>query len=321
MLWSLVYFLPILSGTIADQIGFRRSLLVAFVLLAARLLPDGLPGLVRRQHAERDDRRRGHRGPARLSSMIVARDPAHRRRRLGHQAVHLGHRAEDRRRAGHARLRHLLHGDQHRLAVRPRHGVRRAQRLERRARSSPSSAVLRAGRGRHRPARAAHDEGGTQPQRTSGRRRPASRPIVVARRGRRCRGSTAPRAAERVGGRGGEPVLHLRGRGRGVASWRSSSCSSSTASRRRTPDAPAKPKRSVGRILLDMVLVLRSGRFTLFLVVMTGFFFLYNQVYNVLPLYVKRVVETEPGDGPLHRRQPVRHRLLPAPDHAARSAR
>lgn len=59
--------------------------------------------------------------------------------------------------------------------------------------------------------------------------------------------------------------------------------------------APAKPKRSVGRILLDMVLVLRSGRFTLYLVVMTGFYFIYNQVYNVLPLYVKKVVETNPA--------------------------
>ncbi|OFV80276.1 MAG: hypothetical protein A2Y78_10740 [Acidobacteria bacterium RBG_13_68_16] len=58
---------------------------------------------------------------------------------------------------------------------------------------------------------------------------------------------------------------------------------------------PARPKRSVGRILLDMVLVLRSGRFTLFLVVISGFFFLYNQVYNVLPLYVKRVVELSPA--------------------------
>jgi dipeptide/tripeptide permease len=57
----------------------------------------------------------------------------------------------------------------------------------------------------------------------------------------------------------------------------------------------AKPKRSVGRILLDMVLVLKSGRFTLFLVVISGFFFLYNQVYNVLPLYVKRVVELSPA--------------------------
>ena len=58
---------------------------------------------------------------------------------------------------------------------------------------------------------------------------------------------------------------------------------------------PAKPKRSVGRILVDMVAVLLNGRFTLYLIVMTGFYFLYNQVYNVLPLYVKRVVETNPA--------------------------
>jgi hypothetical protein len=44
-----------------------------------------------------------------------------------------------------------------------------------------------------------------------------------------------------------------------------------------------------------MVYVLRSGRFTLYLVVMTGFYFIYNQVYNVLPLYVKKVVETAPA--------------------------
>jgi dipeptide/tripeptide permease len=66
----------------------------------------------------------------------------------------------------------------------------------------------------------------------------------------------------------------------------------------REPEAsasPAKPKRSVGRILLDMVLVLRSGRFSIYLVVMSGFYFIYNQVYNVLPLYVKKVVETDPA--------------------------
>jgi dipeptide/tripeptide permease len=62
-----------------------------------------------------------------------------------------------------------------------------------------------------------------------------------------------------------------------------------------TEGAPAKPKRSIGRILLDMVLVLRSGRFTLYLIVMTGFYFLYNQVYNVLPLYVKKSVEANPA--------------------------
>ena len=59
--------------------------------------------------------------------------------------------------------------------------------------------------------------------------------------------------------------------------------------------APARPARTIGRILLDMVLVLRNRRFTLYLVVMTGFYFLYNQVYNVLPLYVKKVVETDPA--------------------------
>ena len=44
-----------------------------------------------------------------------------------------------------------------------------------------------------------------------------------------------------------------------------------------------------------MVLVLRNKRFSLFLLVMSGFWFLYNQVYNVLPLYTKRVVETHPA--------------------------
>ncbi len=56
-----------------------------------------------------------------------------------------------------------------------------------------------------------------------------------------------------------------------------------------------KPKKPVGRILADMVLVLRNPRFTLFLLVMSGFWFIYNQVYNVIPLYLKRVVETNPA--------------------------
>ncbi len=60
-------------------------------------------------------------------------------------------------------------------------------------------------------------------------------------------------------------------------------------------DAPQKPKRSAGQILVDMFLVLKNPRFTLFLLVISGFFFLYNQVYNVMPLYVKRVVETSPA--------------------------
>jgi proton-dependent oligopeptide transporter, POT family len=43
ILWTLVYFLPILSGTVADIVGFRRSLLVAFVLLAAGYFLMGYP--------------------------------------------------------------------------------------------------------------------------------------------------------------------------------------------------------------------------------------------------------------------------------------
>lgn len=67
----------------------------------------------------------------------------------------------------------------------------------------------------------------------------------------------------------------------------------------RDPDrpagAPAGPRKSPGQVLLNMVLVLRNGRFALFLLVSSGFWFLYNQVYNVLPLYVKRVVEADPA--------------------------
>lgn len=69
----------------------------------------------------------------------------------------------------------------------------------------------------------------------------------------------------------------------------------------RDPDAssaagtPAKPRRSIGRILLDMVLVMKNIRFAMFLLVSSGFFFIYSQVYNVLPLYLKKVVETDPA--------------------------
>jgi len=41
--------------------------------------------------------------------------------------------------------------------------------------------------------------------------------------------------------------------------------------------------------------VLGNLRFLLFLIVSSGFWFLYNQVYNVLPLYVKKVVEANPA--------------------------
>jgi len=58
---------------------------------------------------------------------------------------------------------------------------------------------------------------------------------------------------------------------------------------------PARPRRSLPRIFLDMVLVLRNPRFALFLLVNVGFTFLYAQVYNVLPLYLATVLEKKPA--------------------------
>ena len=58
---------------------------------------------------------------------------------------------------------------------------------------------------------------------------------------------------------------------------------------------PDKPKRSIPEVFFGMFKVLRSGRFAMFLVVSSGFYFIYNQVYNVLPLYVKKTVELTPA--------------------------
>jgi len=60
-------------------------------------------------------------------------------------------------------------------------------------------------------------------------------------------------------------------------------------------ESEKKPPKSILRILADMILVLRNLRFALFLVVSSGFFFIYSQVYNVLPLYLKKVVELDPA--------------------------
>jgi dipeptide/tripeptide permease len=61
------------------------------------------------------------------------------------------------------------------------------------------------------------------------------------------------------------------------------------------PTAPARPRKSIRQIFVDMVTVFRNKRFALFLLASSGFNFLYNQVYNVLPLYVKKVVEPNPA--------------------------
>ncbi len=58
---------------------------------------------------------------------------------------------------------------------------------------------------------------------------------------------------------------------------------------------PGKPRKSVPEILTGMVTVIFNLRFFLFLLVSCGFFFLYNQVYVALPLYLKTVVEAKPA--------------------------
>jgi dipeptide/tripeptide permease len=66
----------------------------------------------------------------------------------------------------------------------------------------------------------------------------------------------------------------------------------------RDPDRPAgapeKPRKSVREIFLGMFVVLKNLRFVLFLGVSCGFWFLYTQVYNVLPLYTQSTLEISP---------------------------
>ncbi|MDR2697599.1 MAG: MFS transporter [Holophagales bacterium] len=56
-----------------------------------------------------------------------------------------------------------------------------------------------------------------------------------------------------------------------------------------------KPARSVGDILLGMIKVLMNLRFTTFIIITSGFYFIYNQVYNLLPLYTKKTIELTPA--------------------------
>ena len=60
LLWGLIYFMPILSGTLADKVGFKRSLSVSFVLISLGYFIMGniqrlWPGLIGRSAAEAAD--------------------------------------------------------------------------------------------------------------------------------------------------------------------------------------------------------------------------------------------------------------------------
>jgi proton-dependent oligopeptide transporter, POT family len=220
VLWSLVYFLPILSGTIADQVGYRRALLVAFVLLAIGYFLMGFP-------------------------------------------VWLG-------------------------------GARLAQEVE---------PAVTAGTGVFLPVVAAIlliGMGGSviKPcilgtvQKTAGSRATLAFAIFYM--------------VVNIGSLFGRSVSYLVRKHFTFNFIFAVAMSCSVVAflvvlfLYREPEGasggrtPAQPRRSPGRILLDMLLVLRSLRFTLFLLVSSGFNFLYSQVYNVLPLYLKKVVETNP---------------------------
>ena len=219
LLWTLVYFLPILSGTIADQVGFRRSLLAAFVLLVGGYFLMGYPVWL---------------GGAELSKDIA-----------------------DDVTAGAGVMVPVV------------------------------AALILIGLGGSivKPCIA-----GTV-QKTSGVRTTLGFSIFYM--------------IINVGSLFGRSMGYL-ARTRyglsfifGVAMACSAAAFLVVLLSYRDPEpalgAPAKPRRSIGRILVDMVLVLKSGRFTLFLLVSSGFNFLYSQVYNVLPLYLKKVVETNPA--------------------------
>jgi dipeptide/tripeptide permease len=60
LLWGIIYFMPILSGTLADKFGFKRSLSVSFVLIAMGYFVMGnlqrlWPGLIGKGAAETVD--------------------------------------------------------------------------------------------------------------------------------------------------------------------------------------------------------------------------------------------------------------------------
>ncbi|MBN1772483.1 MAG: MFS transporter [Deltaproteobacteria bacterium] len=223
LLWTLVYFLPILSGTIADQVGFRRSLLVAFVLLAGGYFLMGFPAWL---------------GGATLTPEV------------GSEVT-----------AGGAIWAPLLVG----------------------------IVLIGLGGSVIKPCISG------SVQKTAGKRATLAFAIfymVIN------IGSLFGRGVSWVvRSQFGLPYIFAVAMGCSVIAFFVVTLLYEDPDRLRleAAAAPARPKRSVGRILLDMVLVLKNPRFALFLLVSSGFNFLYAQVYNVLPLYLKKVVETDPA--------------------------
>ncbi len=289
VLWGLVYFLPILSGTIADQIGFRRALLIAFVLLAIGYLFMGYPvwfGGSTLSQTISPEVTVGRRDAIMVVSAIVligigasvvkpcisgtVQKVSGARTTLGfaifYMVINIG----------------SLFGRGTAFVVRTGSGTGTVLAVVAVLALAAFGIVALV----HRTTKADRSRGDIWVA-TAG----FTGIVVLA--ALAVSWIYRSQAAERVGTQGSSLSYIF-----AVAAGASVVAFFVVLLTYHEPAADvvaAKPKRSVGRILLDMVLVLRSGRFTLYLIVMTGFYFLYNQVYNVLPMYVKRVVETDPA--------------------------
>jgi len=222
VLWGLVYFLPILSGAIADQIGFKRALLLAFILVSAGYLAMGYP--VWLGGATLMDVP-GHEVTATLSSVIPVC--------LGVLFIGIG-----------------------------------------------GSFV--------KPCIA-----GTV-QKTAGTRRALGFAIFYM--------------VINIGSLAGRFVSYKVRRSEGfdlssiflVSMVAAIIAFFMAAFLYKDPDAEMgvtekKPSRSVSEILLGIPRVLTNLRFAIFLIITSGFYFIYNQVYNLLPLYTKKTVELDPA--------------------------
>jgi len=290
VLWFLVFFLPILSGTIADQIGFRRALLIAFVLLAAGYTMMGYPvwlGGSTLNPTIHDEVTVGSRDAVLIVSAIVligvggsvikpcisgtVQKVSGARATLGfaifYMVINIG----------------SLFGRGTAFVVRSGSGIGTILAAVAVLVLAAGAIVLLV----HRTTKADRSRSDIWVA-TAG----FTTIVVVA--AAAVASIYRAGAAERVG-TGASSLSYIFA----VAALASVVAFLVVLFTYREPavdpSAPAKAKRTVGAILLDMVLVLGSLRFTLYLVVMTGFYFIYNQVYNVLPLYVKKVVETNPA--------------------------
>ncbi len=293
LLWSLVYFLPILSGTIADQVGFRRSLLVAFVLLAAGYTLMGAPVWFAGAQLSATVHKEFTAAPGVVGMVVVAILLI----AMGGSVIKPCISGTMQKTAG---ARATLAFAIFYMVVNIGSLVGRGVAFVTRTGSSLPVILTVVGIGAaaaflvillvQRSVEARAHEGAS-----AGRAAWTALPFPVI-----------------ILAAGFAIAWLLRAVPHAASSESSLSSIFAVAAiaavvaffvvllfyrdhETRREAAPAKPRRSMGRILLDMVLVLRNPRFSLFLLVMSGFWFIYNQVYNVLPLYTKRVVETHPA--------------------------